>query len=111
MFRLEESREFDWPVSVALPDGATEDGSPRRTEARFVARFRAVSLDELRGRQADALLMDDVLLSWRDVLDADDTPLAVTPENKRRLLVDPAVLAALAAAYTDALFGGRARKN
>ena len=66
---------------------------------------------EIRGRPVargpGRLLLDHI----GDVLDADDAPLAVTPENKRRLLADPAVLVSLDAAYIEAVFGGRARKN
>ena len=45
------------------------------------------------------------------MLDADDRPLDVTDANKRRLLTEPGVAAALFDAYTEALFGGLARKN
>ena len=112
MFQLETGREFDWPIEVRLPDGVEENGSPRWKHARFTARFRSVSIEPGKvSAAAESLAMDYVLLGWTDVLDEEDRPLEVTDENKRRLLAEPGVAAALYEAYIDALVGGRARKN
>jgi len=93
--------------------GDSETGGSFKAH-RFIARFRALTRDDVEAAagDADTSWLERILAGWDEVAGADGKPLAFTPENLTRLLARPGVAAAVAEAYRRALTGEEfARKN
>ena len=116
MFRLEESHEFEWPVEIRKPIGVDAQGRPDFERHRITVTFRALPLDEaaeaMDGGDEDRRrpLMQQVIVGWTGVLDADGQKLECNAENIARLTRIGYAGAALTEAYFRALTG-RAEKN
>lgn len=103
MFVLAQDYQFDWPVTVRLPEGGGW------AEHRFTARFRLIPPRRAADLGPDArALLDHALVGWRGITTEGGGPLEVSEAAKVALLDHPAVLLGLAEAYADALSGGRA---
>ena len=108
-FKLETTRTFTQRITMELPTDV-----PGKTEkAGFLARFRAISKDELNELiedGSDDALLDAVLVGVEDVLDEDGNEL---PERealegvKRNTFAAPA----LVRAYVEAISGNKAREK
>lgn len=109
MFVLKRDHTFFWAVRVRVP----ADG--KHVEQAFEAEFKALSkgrIDELVAQQpdGDAALLEECLVGWRGVVDAEKQELPVTAAVKRLLIDTPYVRIGLVAAYFEAL-AGRREKN
>ena len=116
MFRLEESHEFEWPVEIRKPIGVDAEGRPDYERHRITVIFRALPLDaaaEAMDADRDTPrrpLMQQVIVGWTGVLDADGQKLECNAENVARLCRIGYVGAALTDTYFRALTG-RTEKN
>lgn len=112
MFKIAQSPEYVWPVSVQLP---TDGG--RSEKANFDATFRRISqtrMDEIRkgitaGDINDADLAREVLVGWKGVVD-DGGEVPYSEGARDRLLDIPMVSSAIVMALLESLSGAR-RKN
>jgi hypothetical protein len=106
MFVFTTAYEFDWPVTVRLPEGGGY------VERRFTARFRLIAPRRAAEFGGDArALLDHVLVGWQGITAEGGGLLQVTDQARQALLDHPAVLLGLAEAYADALSGRAAAKN
>jgi hypothetical protein len=106
MFVLSTDYQFDWPVTVRLPEGG------RFADRRFTARFRLLSPKRAAAFGQDVrALLEHALVGWEGISTEGGGLLQVTEANKAALLDHPAVLLGLAEAYAEAIGGRAAAKN
>lgn len=113
MFKLSQSQDYSWPVTVSLPaDGGKF--SKETFDARFL-RIPQTRIDELRAQAESAEKISDhaiareVLVGWSGITDdGDEVPFS--PANLERVLNLPGVAAAIVMAFLESLSGSR-RKN
>lgn len=106
--KLATKRKVKWPVTVAVP----QDGG-NTVKASCTVEFEVLTQEELERIAAEGKdLLDAAVQGWAGVqLDADED-LAVSEENKKRLLSITYVRAAFFAAYNEVQSGrAAARKN
>lgn len=106
MFVLAEKPTFRWPVRVRAP------ADQRHEEAGFVAHFAVLPASRLADATVPAReLMREALIGWEGVVDPAGLPVPFSERARDALLELPFAVAALAAAYADALAGAAERKN
>jgi hypothetical protein len=112
MFKIAQSAEYTWPVTVEVPtDGGRSD------KATFDARFKRLTqtrMDEIRKGISNAEINDadlarEVLVGWTGVVD-DSGEVPYSEAARDRLLDIPMVSAAVVMALLGSLSGAR-RKN
>lgn len=112
MFKIAQSEEYTWPVTVELP---TDNG--RFEKSTFDAKFKRLTqsrMDELRkgitaGDITDSDLAREVLVGWSGVVD-EGGEIPYSEAARDRLLDIPTVCAAVVMALMGSLTGAR-RKN
>jgi hypothetical protein len=90
MFKLDEEEGYWYPVTLELVDG---EGKKRKGDFdAYFARLQQSEITELLSREEgdepikDQDICDKVFLKWRKVQGADGSELAVTDENRAKLL-------------------------
>lgn len=113
MFCIAQKATYTWPVVVELP----EDGG-KFARHTFEAEFRRLSKQEAerlirsasQGELSDESLIEQIMVGWSAVHDADGEPLPFTPANLRRLVASHIqVPGAIVRAWLDSL--GTARQK
>lgn len=98
MFRLVESREYWWPVTVLIPD----NGGASRGE--FRARFRVLPIERISDKDLELrALVRDAFVGFDGVGDGDGRALEDTEETRARMLSDPHVMRGLVTALAESL--------
>ncbi len=97
----DESREFNWPVTVDVPG---------EEEQTFTARFVELSQDELdkifEQSRSDDVLINRVLIGWgEDVLDSQGKPVKFSTAARDAMVARPFLRSAIAQAYVKAILG------
>lgn len=105
-FRVALKPSYTVPVTVQTPkDNGGFD------ESKFKARFKNVSLDELRElkemEQRDVMLQ--VLVGFEDLLDDQDLPLEYNSDNLGVLLAIPQALLGLSEAFWGSIYKGKVK--
>ncbi|WP_164084941.1 hypothetical protein [Pseudazoarcus pumilus] len=97
MFKLNRNRTYRYPVTVVVHEGEKEH------KGQFHATFRAAGSDELRDRGEERLL-DVVLVGVEGIeIDGEDGAPLAGADLLEAVKADPAVSAALIAAYHDSI--------
>jgi len=109
---LGKAESYDWPVTLETP----ADGG-RFEKITFTARFKRLGqarIDEIVSALRDGgdgltdrTIVDDVLIGWDKVLDADGQPIDFTPVNVAAVLEVEGVRAAIVKAWFESLSGKR----
>lgn len=109
-FSITAKHEVDWPVTCSVPLDGGKHGV-----LKFHATFEILPQEEVDALEApdvakfDQVLLDRVLVGWRDLPDADDGTVEFTPENKAAALRWPFIRAGLIEAYRAAVQGRKAK--
>lgn len=114
MFKLKKSPDFWWPISLELPG---ENG--KYEKATFDAQFKRLGqteidklIEDIQTSKVvkDITAVNDLLIGWRGVQDADGNEIPFSEVTKDQLLEIPGVAAALMKTFIEAIYGAR-RKN
>lgn len=106
--KLAQKRAVKWPVTVSIP----QDGG-NTVKATATVEFHVLTQDELEQvAQEGKDLLERAVAAWSGFQLDGDEELAVSDENKKRLLSITYVRAALFGAYSEVQQGrAAARKN
>ncbi|GLS86682.1 hypothetical protein GCM10010873_16560 [Cypionkella aquatica] len=103
--KIVKNRPFKATVKVVYPgDDAGSDS--------FVGHFVALDRNALKELklgtiEAEDAYIDMIFKGWEGLVDSEDAPFGVTPENRAALLSDMAIRQAIIATYTTELAGLR----
>lgn len=119
MFQLDDKRSYWYPVTVDMVD---DEGRKRSFtfDAEF-DRLEQTELEDIMLRIKDGVeqenpvrdreIVERVFKRWRKVADADGSELAVTPENRERLLQRHPVQPSIVRAWLKSMGWEGRRKN
>lgn len=115
MFKLAQKDTYTWPVTVEIPtDGGKFEKHGFTAEFRRLPRseiealLRAVTESHDPQREAD--IVDQILLGWNGIVDADGQPVSFSDEARNQVLDIHPVRNCVFQAWVDSLKAG-ARKN
>lgn len=112
MFKIEEQKSLQWPVTVNIP----RDGG-KITKSTFTAEFELISQDEFTAiykedSGTDEDLLRRVVIGFDGVNDSNDKTISFSDESRDKLIKIPYVRSALVNAYLECSIGKAAvRKN
>lgn len=111
-FRVSDTYEFWWPVTVKMPDPDKSGSILQQTfEARFVM-IGSERLSALDGETGDQhAVLKDVWTDWRGVEDEDGSQATFSTETRDRCLDYAHVRLALYTAYLEACSGQKSRQT
>ena len=103
--KIVKNRPFKATVKVFYPGDAAADDS-------FVGHFVALDRNALKELKLGTVegedeYIDMMFKGWEGLMDSDNSPFDVTPENRAALLSDMAVRRAIMATYAQELAGLR----
>ncbi|MDB5658312.1 MAG: hypothetical protein JWS10_927 [Cypionkella sp.] len=104
--KIVKNRPFKATVKVVYPgDDATADSS-------FIGHFLTLNREALQGivlgtTEAEDEYMAKMFTGWEGLVDSDDAPFDINPENREALLGDMAVRRAVMATYREEMAGLR----
>ncbi len=106
--KLATKRKVKWPVTIAVP----QDGG-NTVKSSCSVEFEVLTQDDIERLNAEGKdLLDVAVQGWAGISLDDEEELAVSEENRKRLIAIPYVRAALFAAYNELQTGrAAARKN
>ena len=102
-----EMPEFDWPVTIRIP----QDGQYQ--EQSFTARFRTLSRSRTQtlADSGDQAFLTEVLIGWHGITDIQGNPIPYDRQRCAQLIAIPYIATALIRAYFEALDGELDQKN
>ncbi|MEP2707774.1 MAG: hypothetical protein ABJQ71_15100 [Roseibium sp.] len=109
-FKLCESYEFWWPVSVQMPH---PDRPGDIQDQQFEARFLLTNTEELADleKQGQEVLITAILKDWRNVTDGDDQDITFSADSLSRCLPFTHFRVAVYKAYLTALNGQKVKSK
>ena len=113
-YQLIDNRQFDWPVTVHIPnrDGGSDKFS---FTATFVARSPEDMADSIDAAQSPRAIKADmlgqILVGWNGLQDQDGAPLEFTKDNIAAVARDMFLTNAILTAYRGATSAEMQRKN
>ena len=111
MFKLEKKDTFRWPVTVNVPrDGGTFASHQFTAEYKLLEQSKVDALIE-RFRNDDADFLNEILVGWDGVFDAEGNKLDFNEDSKRQLLEIPYARTALVKTYFDAANGNKVKRG
>lgn len=104
--KLIKNRPFKATVTVNCP------GDEQPDDNSFTGHFVTLSLEEIKALPLGTTDREDAYLNrvftgWEGLIDSNDAPFEVTPENRTALLNEVAVRHAIIQAYAEELMGLR----
>ena len=113
MFKIAEvPKSYTWPVVIYIP----ADGG-KTVKATFDAEFKALEQERINdyiagaGRESETDLLDECVIGWKGVIDADGNDMPYSEHAKAKLIAIPYVRSGLVRAFFESITGGARRKN
>lgn len=113
MFKMGTSTDYSWPVKVEIPvdGGKTEKSTFDARFKRFPqAKVESLGRDLADGRISEPALIEEILVGWKGVMDAEGTELPFSETNRDELMEIFPVRGQVILAWLDSLKAGR-QKN
>lgn len=111
MFKFTPNPTFSWPVLIQVPSAGGRK-EVREVEGTFLV-ASSERLAELgqSDQNADAMILNEVLIGWNKIEDEQGISVAFSDETRAALLAIPYVRVAFIRAYFQAINGLAAEKN